>query len=74
MTWLEFFALVFTVSCFTLCVCAWAMAFTAVRARNIEGSQRIIELQLEGSKAQIQGQLELIREEAIREAARRDGQ
>lgn len=74
MTWLEFIAITFTAGCATLCVCVWAAAFTASRARNIEGSQHIVELQLEASKAQIQGQLELIREEAIREAARRDNQ
>lgn len=52
----------------------WAVAWERKNAAMVEAAQKMQELQTDAVKTQVEGQLQLVREEAIREAARRGDQ
>lgn len=72
MTYLDLIAVFFV--CFTALVILGRWASTNERARTAEAAARvsIAEAQAEAVKIQVTGQLDVIREEAIREANRRE--
>lgn len=51
---------------------SWAHAYAAVRIAQSEAVKAVVEQQTEQARLQVNGQLEALREQAIREAARRE--